>query len=132
MFIYIHLFFCDSIAGSAERTRGANNYGTVNTGYEFDRPNGRDQPTEMVTFKANPAQTPGITINDSSVTKVSPAKIMYFFLPVSFVVKALHVTFVVFFLFNPFTPRSDQHINSPYNFNTLSSKQVMGIKKIIN
>ena len=27
---------------------------------------------------------------------------------------------------------SDQHINSPYNFNTLSSRQVMRIKKIIN
>ena len=24
------------------------------------------------------------------------------------------------------TPRSDQYINSPYNFNTLSSRQVMG------
>ena len=27
---------------------------------------------------------------------------------------------------------SGQHINSPYNFNTLSSSQVMRIKKIIN
>ena len=27
--------------------------------------------------------------------------------------------------FNPFTPRSDQHINSLYNFNTLSSRQVI-------
>ena len=33
--------------------------------------------------------------------------------------------------FNPFTPRSDQHIKSPYNFNTLSSRQVMRIEKII-
>ena len=33
---------------------------------------------------------------------------------------------------NPFTPRSDQHVNSPYNSNTLSSRQVMRIKKIIN
>ena len=34
--------------------------------------------------------------------------------------------------FNPFTSRSDYHVNSPYNFNTLSSRQVMRIKKIIN
>ena len=34
--------------------------------------------------------------------------------------------------FHPLTPRSDQHINSPYTFNTLSSQQVMRIKKIIN
>ena len=33
---------------------------------------------------------------------------------------------------NPFTPRSDQYINSPFNYNTLSSRQVMRIKKIIN
>ena len=33
---------------------------------------------------------------------------------------------------NPFTPRSDQHIISPYNFNTLSSRQVMRIEKIFN
>ena len=33
---------------------------------------------------------------------------------------------------NPLTPRSDQHINSPYDFNTLSSRQVMRIKKTIN
>ena len=33
---------------------------------------------------------------------------------------------------NPFTPRSDQHINSPYNSNTLSRRQVMRIKKMIN
>ena len=35
-------------------------------------------------------------------------------------------------LFNPLTPRSDQYINSSNNFNTLSSKQVMRIKRIIN
>ena len=34
--------------------------------------------------------------------------------------------------FNPFTPRSDQHTNSPYNSNTPSSRQVMRINKIIN
>ena len=33
---------------------------------------------------------------------------------------------------NPLTPRSDQHINSPYNYNILSSRHVMRIKKIIN
>ena len=30
------------------------------------------------------------------------------------------------------TPRSDQYINSPYNFNILSNRQVMRIKEIIN
>ena len=36
--------------------------------------------------------------------------------------------------FNSFTPRSDQYtyLNSPYNINTLSSRQVMRIKKIFN
>ena len=33
---------------------------------------------------------------------------------------------------NPLIPRSDQYINSPYNFNILSSRQVMRIEKIIN
>ena len=38
---------------------------------------------------------------------------------------------------NPFalsqgTPMIDQYINSPYNFNTLSSRQLMRMKKIIN
>ena len=33
---------------------------------------------------------------------------------------------------DPLTPKSDQYINSPFNFNTLSSRQVMRIKKIIN
>ena len=33
---------------------------------------------------------------------------------------------------HPLTSRSDQHINSPYHFNTLSSRQVMRIKKFIN
>ena len=31
---------------------------------------------------------------------------------------------------NPLTPKSDQYITSPYNFNTLSSRQVMRIKKL--
>ena len=36
----------------------------------------------------------------------------------------------VFYSFNPFTSRSDQYVNSPYNnFNTLSSREVMRIKK---
>ena len=34
--------------------------------------------------------------------------------------------------FNHLTPRSDHYINSSNNFNTLSSKQVMRIKRIIN
>ena len=34
--------------------------------------------------------------------------------------------------FNPFSPGNDQNLNSPYNFNTLSSRQVLRIKKIIN
>ena len=33
---------------------------------------------------------------------------------------------------NPLNPRSDQYVNSPDNFNTLSSRQVVRIKKIIN
>ena len=33
--------------------------------------------------------------------------------------------------FNPFTPRSDQYINSPFHFNTLSSRKLTRIKKII-
>ena len=33
---------------------------------------------------------------------------------------------------NPFIPMSDQCINSPYNFNTLSNRQVMRTKTIIN
>ena len=33
--------------------------------------------------------------------------------------------------FNPFTPRSDQYINSLDSFNTLSSRQVIRINKII-
>ena len=40
-------------------------------------------------------------------------------------------TFSSVFL-HPLTPRSDQYVNYPYNFNTLSSRQAMTIKKIIN
>ena len=32
--------------------------------------------------------------------------------------------------FNPITPMSDQDRISPYNINTISSRRVMGIKKI--
>ena len=35
-------------------------------------------------------------------------------------------------LLNPLIPRSDQYMNSPLHFNTLSSRQVMRIKTIIN
>ena len=34
------------------------------------------------------------------------------------------------FDFNPFTPRSNHYLNYPYKFNTLSSRQVMRIKKL--
>ena len=34
--------------------------------------------------------------------------------------------------FNPFTPTSDQDVVSPFNVNTISSRQVMRIKKNIN
>ena len=37
-----------------------------------------------------------------------------------------------FFSLNPFTPTSDQDRISPYNINTISSRQVMRIEKIIN
>ena len=33
--------------------------------------------------------------------------------------------------FNPLTPRSDQHVTSPDNLQTLSSEQVMRILKLI-
>ena len=33
---------------------------------------------------------------------------------------------------NPLTPRSDWCVNSPYIFKTLSGRQVMRMKKIIN
>ncbi|XP_066025226.1 hemicentin-2-like isoform X2 [Pocillopora verrucosa] len=60
----------DGTAGSEERTLQGNNYGNVNSGYEYDKTNGQDHSTEMVTFKGtNPAQTPGIAIHDSSMTK---------------------------------------------------------------
>ena len=32
---------------------------------------------------------------------------------------------------NPLTPRSDQHITSPYNIHTLSNKQVVRLFKLI-
>ena len=32
--------------------------------------------------------------------------------------------------YNPLTPRSDQHVTSPWNIHTLSSKQVMRILKL--
>ena len=54
--------------------------------------------------------------------------ILYFAKPLTIVNLSAYIALY----FNPFTPRSDQHINSSYNFNTLSSRQVMRIKKIIN
>ena len=38
----------------------------------------------------------------------------------------------IIIIINPLTPRSDKYVNSPYNFNILSSRQVMRVKKIIN
>ena len=43
-----------------------------------------------------------------------------------------HYVWYCFICFNPFTPKNDEYLNSPYNFNTWSSRQVMRIKKIIN
>ena len=45
------------------------------------------------------------------------------------------VFFFIYFatvLINPLTPMSDQDRISPYNINTISSRQVMRIKKNIN
>ena len=35
---------------------------------------------------------------------------------------------LIFSYINPFSPRSDQHLNSPYNFHALLKRQVMRIK----
>ena len=35
-------------------------------------------------------------------------------------------------IFNPFTPTSDRERISPYNINTISSRQVMRIEKNMN
>ena len=55
--------------------KGGTEAGHGNYGYERDGANGHSHPseTQMVTFKnTNPAETPGIAINDSSVTQVRP------------------------------------------------------------
>ena len=44
----------------------------------------------------------------------------------------LTIAHIVSVMFNSLTPRSDQYINSVFHFNTLSSRQVMRIRKIIN
>jgi len=52
---------------------GGKEAGLGNYGYEPDRANGQSHTHEipMSTFKStNPAETPGIAINDSSVTQV--------------------------------------------------------------
>ena len=36
------------------------------------------------------------------------------------------------YILNPFTPTSDQDRISPYNINTISSRQVMRIEKNVN
>ena len=70
---YICVFLFDRNIANGERAIGLNNHGSVNTAYEHERVNGQSYPSEtpMVTFKtSNPAETPGIAVNDSSVTKV--------------------------------------------------------------
>ena len=59
---------------------------------------------------------------------------LYVFMPFFlFVYTLLHVSPIsTEVLINPLTPRSDQHIKSPYNFNTLSSREVLRIQKVIN
>ncbi|KAL9964639.1 hypothetical protein ACROYT_G028311 [Oculina patagonica] len=69
---YAHRVEPEGNVANGERAIGLNNHGNVNTGYDHERVNGQSYPSEtpMVTFKSsNPAQTPGIAINDSSVTK---------------------------------------------------------------
>ncbi|XP_078379817.1 hemicentin-1-like isoform X2 [Oculina patagonica] len=69
---YAHRVEPEGNVANGERAIGLNNHGNVNTGYDHERVNGQSYPseTQMVTFKSsNPAQTPGIAINDSSVTK---------------------------------------------------------------
>ena len=41
-------------------------------------------------------------------------------------------TGVMFWTCNLLTPRSDQHVTSPYSIDTISSKQVARILKLIN
>ena len=43
-----------------------------------------------------------------------------------------HETKLAILSHNPFTPTSDQDRISPYNINTISSRQVMRIEKNIN
>ena len=52
--------------GDRNYSNGKTYYGNENRGYDQERPDA----TPMVTFTPNPAQTPGIAVNDSSVTKV--------------------------------------------------------------
>ena len=52
--------------GDRNYSNGKTHYGNENKGYDQERP----EATAMVTFTQNPAQTPGIAVNDSSVTKV--------------------------------------------------------------
>ena len=52
--------------GHRDYSNGKSYDGNENKAYEQERPDA----TPMVTFNPNPAQTPGIAVNDSSVTKV--------------------------------------------------------------
>ena len=57
-------------------------------------------------------------------SKVDMRKRFLFYCKLLFIMKLLHV--------NPLTPMSDPDRTSLYNINTISSRQVMRIKKAIN
>jgi len=62
----------DLNAANGERVKYENLYGKVNTGYQND-----GQPaTAKVTFNPNPAHTPDIALNYSSMTKVRPVLLL--------------------------------------------------------
>ena len=64
----LYPYFVVRRGGTGDRnySNGRTYYGNENRGYDQERPDA----TPMVTFTPNPAQTPGIAVNDSSVTKV--------------------------------------------------------------
>ena len=64
--LYPYLVVSRGGTGDRNYSNGKTYYGNENRGYDQERPDA----TPMVTFTPNPAQTPGIAVNDSSVTKV--------------------------------------------------------------
>lgn len=64
--LYPYLVVSRGGTGDRNYSNGRTYYGNENRGYDQERPDA----TPMVTFTPNPAQTPGIAVNDSSVTKV--------------------------------------------------------------